>query len=161
MSDQLVPIFARASQCETEITAMFTCLFDEDNVEACMGGDDDEDDDDDDGYSFSFSYSFSYSYGDDDDDDGDDDYDPCSDCSGAKSNLGAVCADQTAGTCSECLSESYAFYECIYQAMWDASCPNDACDASGACAGAISSGTRNGVVFALALTLLAPFALRF
>ena len=115
------------------------------NIEACATDDDGDDDD-----------------GDDDDDDGDDgDDDFCGDCSGAKSEVGNECADQTAGICSECASDYYTYFECYYQAMWDGFCPNNACDVSGACADAVSAGTRNGVVFALALTLLAPFALRF
>ena len=63
--------------------------------------------------------------------------------------------------CSECLSDWYDYFECHYQFIWDFHCPNNACDLSGVCADAVSAGTRNGVVFALALTLLAPFALRF
>ena len=124
-------------------------------------GDDEDDDDDDDGYSFSFSYSFSY--GDDDDDDGD----PCLDCSGSRSEVAQMCAENSADNnnwCnSECLPDFYNWYSCLYQATWDNMCPNNACDISGACVDGVtvSAGTRNGVVFALALTLLAPFALRF
>ena len=116
---------------------MITCMTN--NMAACATDDDDGCDDDD-----------------GDDDDGDDD-DGCG-CSGAIENIEKTCAD--GAVCSECASDYNAFQGCVWQGLWNAFCPDDPCDLMSRC-DAVSAGTRNGVVFALALTLLAPFALRF